>query len=140
MDDATTTLTREWFEKAAEDFAAAAVLFERNLTTPAGFHCQQTAEKLIKGYLLLNEQDIPKTHDIVRLIDLARPFDPSWADWTSFGTVLSQYAVEARYPGAGSEHLENAQDFLTQTASLVQFVSKRVPVAVIDGLKWPQLP
>ncbi len=41
------------------------------------FHCQQAAEKYLKGYLIELAEPFPKTHDLVKLLDLVLPHDPS---------------------------------------------------------------
>jgi HEPN domain-containing protein len=39
---------------------------------PIGFHYQQAVEKLLKAVLADRDVDFPKTHDLVRLLRLAR--------------------------------------------------------------------
>ncbi|MFZ5821592.1 MAG: HEPN domain-containing protein [Chloroflexota bacterium] len=63
------------------------------------FHAQQAAEKALKSVCLLRGMEIPKTHSLVRLMDLlesdglAIPANVREADG------LTQYAVQTRYPG-----------------------------------------
>ncbi|MGA2723187.1 MAG: HEPN domain-containing protein [Bryobacteraceae bacterium] len=60
--------TREWFAKAFNDLRAAEAL---TATTPplfdeAVFHCQQAAEKALKGFLACNGCAFRKTHNFRR--------------------------------------------------------------------------
>jgi len=58
-------LTREWIDKAELDFTSADLLLhagETPLSDPACFHCQQCAEKYLKGYL----QELDRYAVIVR--------------------------------------------------------------------------
>ncbi len=63
----------------------------------AGFHAQQAVEKSLKAALLLAGCDVPRTHDLVFIVDLAIrngvavPLDPEAAE------ALYPYAVEFRY-------------------------------------------
>ena len=76
MDDAKRELVQGWLIKAQHDLATA-----RKLTTDpdpyldtAIYHCQQAAEKAVKGFLVFHDQRFEKTHDIQLLITLAAPF------------------------------------------------------------------
>jgi len=52
--------------KAARDLRAAEVLLAANppLLEEVVFHCQQTAEKAMKGFLAWNDRPFGKTHDL----------------------------------------------------------------------------
>ncbi len=63
MDEALAQLTREWLTKAAHDLQAARIVG----ATPDGpldtaiFHCQQAAEKALKGWLTASDISFEKT-------------------------------------------------------------------------------
>jgi HEPN domain-containing protein len=94
-------LTAEWVRKAEADFAATQQLADAvpPVNDPLCFHCQQTAEKYLKA--LLHEQGIaiPKTHDLDVLLNLLLPHQPAMASLRRMLNILTQYAVEYRYPG-----------------------------------------
>jgi HEPN domain-containing protein len=61
-------LARGWFARAQRDLASS----ERLLLQPAFpaevvFHCQQAAEKALKGFLVWHNQPFRKTHDLIEL-------------------------------------------------------------------------
>jgi HEPN domain-containing protein len=62
------------------------------------FNAQQAAEKALKAVCVQRGIDFPKTHSLVRLMDILEsdgfplPADIQEAD------ILTQYAVQARYP------------------------------------------
>jgi len=70
-----------------------------------GFHAQQAVEKAIKSVLVLSGVEIPYTHDLGFLLDLATkqalstPESVAQADW------LTPWAVAARY-GASAGSLD----------------------------------
>jgi HEPN domain-containing protein len=68
----------------------------------ACFHAQQCAEKYLKA--LLQEANIPfgKTHNLVGLLDLLLPVDPSWDMLRTELQRVSNYAVLVRYPGTSA--------------------------------------
>ncbi|MBF0537662.1 MAG: HEPN domain-containing protein [Nitrospirae bacterium] len=91
---------RAWFKKADNDLQAAEMAFtmEVPLYEIACFHAQQCAEKYLKGFLLYNEVDFPKTHSIEYLVATSKPFAPEIQLMLGDIEILSAYAVEIRYP------------------------------------------
>jgi len=94
--------TREWVRCAEEDFDVAAALLRRRTKTAAnsiGFHCQQCVEKYLKARLEEGILNVPKTHDLVVLLQLLLPVEPLWAAFAPALRRLNDYAVKFRYPG-----------------------------------------
>jgi HEPN domain-containing protein len=67
--------------KAQHDLQAARAL--ANQTSPlldvAIYHCQQAAEKAIKGFLIFHDQRLEKTHNILVLVEQASKIVPEWS-------------------------------------------------------------
>src|SRR5437870_10484135 len=96
-------LTREWVKKAEGDFMTA----QREVRAKkwpnydsACFHAQQCVEKYFKARLQEAAIDIPHTHDLVALLELALPIEPLWVGLSSSAQQLTQHAVKTRYPGS----------------------------------------
>jgi HEPN domain-containing protein len=81
MQDAKQELVQQWLLKASHDLIAARTLIERGpvVFDMAAYHCQQAAEKAVKAFLVFNDQDPDKTHDVDRLLDHAARFEPAFA-------------------------------------------------------------
>ena len=65
--------TREWVQKAEEDFLAATALSLRRkkpLSNVVAFHVQQTVEKYLKARIEEAGLGIPKTHALLHLLNL----------------------------------------------------------------------
>lgn len=94
--------TREWVAKAEEDFLAANALNRRRtrpLWNVVAFHAQQTVEKYLKARLEEAGCGIPKTHDLLHLLNLVTSIEPLWSSYNSAFSLLASYAVQTRYPG-----------------------------------------
>jgi len=50
----------EWISAAQEDIGSATVLAKVPYYAPACYHCQQTAEKVLKAYIILKENILTK--------------------------------------------------------------------------------
>ena len=62
---------KEWMEFAKTDLQTTmAIVTEENLSTIAAFHVQQCIEKSLKALLALNNKNIPRTHDLIKLIQI----------------------------------------------------------------------
>ena len=100
MNDAVEEFCKQWLLKAQEDWDAVEMLISQE-NAPAGvvcFHCQQHVEKLIKAVLVKQRVEFPKTHDILRLIELAQDILPGLRKLSRFADDLSAHGVDTRYP------------------------------------------
>jgi HEPN domain-containing protein len=98
--------TAEWVVKAEGDFATATREFHarKNPNFDAVcFHAQQCVEKYLKARLVEADLLIPRTHDLVLLLDLVLPLEPLWEVWRDDLADLSAFAVVLRYPGDAAD-------------------------------------
>ncbi len=63
------------------------------------YHCQQTAEKIIKGWLVYHDLSFEKTHDLRLLVTMASEIEPKFTAWFDVAEQVSPYATAYRYPG-----------------------------------------
>lgn len=133
MDEAKRQLVQSWLIKAQHDLATARKVAadpDPYLDT-AIYHCQQAAEKAVKGFLVFRDQEFDKTHNIQFLVALAIPFEAGFSSWLEVGARLTPYAGMFRYPG---EVLEpNRAEFdqaLQEAEELYNFVLSSLPAEV----------
>lgn len=69
-----------------------------------GFHYQQAAEKLLKALLADRNVDVPRTHDLLRLLDLVREAGYEIAIPERDIDVLTPFAVTLRYVDGEEMH------------------------------------
>lgn len=130
MTDAKAELVRSWLTKARRDLASARVLAasEPALLDTAVYHCQQGAEKAVKGYLAFCDQELERTHDIEVLIRNAMTHLAEFRDWIDVGIQLTPYARIYRYPGYTTEPtVEQFSQALSAAEGLYQFVLSLLP-------------
>lgn len=93
-------IAREWFEIAGIDLATAEYL-QKMIPTPIEiicYHCQQSAEKYLKGYLAFQGEEIKKTHDLVLLNKTCQIYDEDYKILEEDCLMLTDYGVNVRYP------------------------------------------
>lgn len=64
----------------------------------AAYHCQQAAEKLIKGLLVLAATPFRKTHDLDELSAAAVPLYPDLESLLGYVRVRTYWGFAFRYP------------------------------------------
>lgn len=93
---------RQWFEKAEHDLRNAEhTLTIRDEECPFDtvcFHAQQCVEKYLKGWLVFRGMNVPHSHDLVVLLNLAMPTGLQGIPVQDV-QPLNRYTIEARYPG-----------------------------------------
>lgn len=65
------------------------------------FQAQQAAEKALKAVLIMLNVRFPHTHDLSALLSLAEKAGQLIPRHVREAALLTDYAVEARYPGFG---------------------------------------
>ena len=95
-------LAKEWFEAADRDLSDAILLGkEGGHPETICFHCHQAVEKYLKGFLVLNDQDIKdefKIHDLSRLLGYCAKFKPDLGELKDGCETLNKYYLQSRYP------------------------------------------
>lgn len=94
-------IIKEWIDKADEDFAFATEAF-RGLKTPhfaqICFHYQQAAEKYLKAFIVANELEFKKIHNLLTLLNICKEKDHQFEDLKDDCAFLNGLYVEPRYP------------------------------------------
>ncbi|MGC8856524.1 MAG: HEPN domain-containing protein [Anaerolineae bacterium] len=67
------------------------------------FNCQQAVEKALKAVCLFQGLDFPKTHSIVRLLDIIEASGVTIPEIVKSADILTQYALQTRYPSPVEE-------------------------------------
>ena len=116
-----------WIRRAEQDLRVLRTLHKNGfeeMEDSVCYNCQQAAEKLLKAFLLMKENQLIKTHDLTFLLDQCSHFDKRFKDFEDSLTVLNQYALSARYPGdfSGSRNLEEAMEAFVHLEEFYSFI------------------
>ena len=72
------------------------------------FHCQQSADKYLKAFLIERGVPFPRTHRLEDLLLLLVPQDASLQNLRRTLVTLTRYAVDYRYPDENATKREAA--------------------------------
>lgn len=92
----------EWIAKAEEDYQTVLILSRQRknfLPDSICFHSHQCAEKYLKALLVKNNLAVPKTHDLIFLLDQSKGVESELELNRDILRDMNRYAVEFRYPG-----------------------------------------
>lgn len=132
MDEALAKLVREWLTKALHDLQTARIVanaVDGPLDT-AIYHCQQAAEKSVKGWLTADNAVFEKTHDIRHLVRQAAGVLPEFSRFTVVAEVLTPYVSAFRYPGLTNDPMPSREEFdeaLQHAQTIYDFVLNLLP-------------
>lgn len=145
MDRAKQALVRLWLKKAYRDLTAAQKL-ATDLPDIAIYHCQQGAEKALKGFLILHDLDPGDTHNINTLVREASAFKPEFTATLKEAGYLSQYNQTYRYPREATDDFNPSPGELNKAFRIARDVYRNVIAAMpkeVTGQHMrqsPQLP
>jgi HEPN domain-containing protein len=95
------------------------------------YHCQQAAEKALKGFLVFHDIRFKKIHDLEELIESCKSIDEQFSQWLCASDILTPYASAFRYP---DEFFEPDQEQLEEAFELAKkiydFILAKLPVKV----------
>jgi HEPN domain-containing protein len=116
-------VAQDWLKKAESDFANADLCISNaKALDTACFHCQQTAEKSLKAWLILRGETFPRTHDLIALVELCAESQPKFNQLSTDADSLNPYAVTGRYAEDFWPSIDEAQTALEQARRIYEFV------------------
>ena len=100
MSDPRLSLACDWLRKARSDLESARKLARDPdpFLDTAAYHCQQAAEKAVKGFLVLHDQEFDKVHDVRLHVLQAAEIEPLFKTVLLDAELLTPYATAFRYP------------------------------------------
>jgi len=130
-------LILEWFRFADTDLDTAEVLLEYRPQhyEIICYHCQQSVEKYLKGYLIYKGIDNPpKIHYLDDLCEMCEKFNEKFSEIIKPCVILTDYGVQPRYPEEmliEEHHVKQALEYARQIRDFepIQSVRKELEQA-----------
>ena len=96
------------------------------------YHCQQSAEKALKAFLLANDKKIIKTHDLRFLQNECGAIDKDFSSLSEYCSMLTVYGVESRYPWTMEIEESDMKIALKDAAAIFNFVQEKIRIIFND--------
>ena len=89
----------EWFAMGDKDLRSAKILFDHDADNEiVCFHCQQTLEKYLKGYLIAVTGELQEGHNLLKLCKKAMQQDNKFNEFLKDMALVNAFYIETRYP------------------------------------------
>jgi len=122
--------TRDWLSKALRDLQTGDHDFkaEPPFLDAVVFHCQQAAEKALKGFLAWHDVPFRKTHHLEEIGEACLSIDGTLKEIIDRIVPLTEYAWRFRYPGEPHEPtLVETQTALFLARTAYEAILTRLP-------------
>jgi HEPN domain-containing protein len=132
MDKPAAELCRAWLLKAHSDLHTARQIggLPDGHLDAGIYHCQQAAEKTLKGFLIFHGSPFEKVHDLGKIIEQAIRINPSFRQHEDAADALTPYSIAYRYPdeqGFLEPSREEFDEALRHTKAIYDFVVELLP-------------
>jgi HEPN domain-containing protein len=122
-----------WLTQAEEEFKDATSLMKAGRYYLSLYLSQQSAEKALKAFIYLNEEEPIFSHSVAVLLKLAASLDPDFK-LLKGAKRLDDYYIPTRYPnglpGEIPSHYyddqEEAQEALAWSEGIIKLVNKKI--------------
>lgn len=116
-----------WSTKAIGDLRMALLALDSDdpLLDQACFHSQQAVEKALKALMVAIGNPVPRTHDLLVLLDGLVDSFPDLNHFAPALAALNPYSVTPRYPSwLAPETLDEATEAVESAKTILQTVQK----------------
>ncbi len=118
----------EWVNYSEKDFIAAQFLM--TATNPPieiiCYHCQQSAEKLFKAFLIKNDIIPSRTHDLNLLVNECSKIENTISILKKECNRLNDFGVNTRYPNNMDLELEDAKIALKDAEKIKEYILSKI--------------
>lgn len=121
-------IVKEWFDFADKDIRSAKHLLNMQ-PVPLEiicYHCEQAAEKVLKGYLIHQDIEPPRTHDLRLLCKMCLNIDVAFDEISQACINLTPFGVHPRYPFEIEIFETDMQKAIIDADHVVNFVLQKV--------------
>lgn len=129
-------MVKEWLRLSKDDSDTVQYLYKNMPSVPVEivcYHCQQAAEKLLKGLLTVKGIQFDKKHDLTYLFDLLDDNGENSTAVFESCARLTPYGIAVRYPGAKEISKEEMALAVSDMEKIDLFV--RMEIQKIQNLK-----
>ncbi len=119
----------DWFYSASDRLRAADSLHKTEGLTHSGVELlQEAAERYLKGFLVAHGWRLARTHDLRRLVQEAKVYDPSFSGFEAMSKELTEDFFAQHYPGGDWSNVGVHYDALReQLGKMVNHIQNDLP-------------
>jgi HEPN domain-containing protein len=92
-------IIEEWLNKAEEEYEfASSIMEDTTFYSQLCFHFHQAAEKYLKTYIIANDLEFKKIHDLMVLLKICLSKNKEFEKLRNSCKFINRFYIETRYP------------------------------------------
>ena len=122
----------EWIKYANKDLAAVNILISHSplQLEIICYHCQQSAEKMLKAFLIYSGIQPAKTHNMIELLDGCEKIDNDFTKIFDNCNRLNPYSIQPRYPFGLEIDEAIMQLAVKDCEAIMEFINEKIKVII----------
>jgi HEPN domain-containing protein len=127
------TVVGEWITSAKDDMTMALLGAQVPVIASTCYHCGQAVEKILKAYIIAEENTLTKTHDLIVLLENCEKHSPDFGKFKKQCAKITAFST-IRYPPSMNvteqkmeQTIENANEILSFTISKLKTLGYKAP-------------
>jgi HEPN domain-containing protein len=118
----------KWIRFAQNDYEAATILLERfrPFIESICYHCHQSAEKILKAYIIAKTGTRRKTHDLEDLFVDCLSYSADFDSLKKYCLRLNPYIIFSRYPSDIDPTEHHMQQALKDASQVLEFTKSKL--------------
>jgi len=121
---------KRWIQYAQEDYDSAVAMAKAigNPYSPRKvcYDCQQSAEKILKAYMIAKEGTRSKMHDLEKLLRMCEKHSSDFNGLETACLELDTYVTETRYPSDKNLTMDDMNDALKYAGEILEFTKSKL--------------
>lgn len=125
---------RQWLELAEGDLLSARhllTLYPHKLEVIC-YLCEQSSEKMLKGFLAPKLEEIPRVHDLMKLCRMCMEYDKEFEELFEPASRLMPYGVQVRYPNNTELLEEDMQLALNDAQKIMDVIEPKIQMMLAE--------
>ncbi|MDR3012885.1 MAG: HEPN domain-containing protein [Chitinispirillales bacterium] len=118
----------KWIKFAQNDYEAAVILSERFRPPIEAvcYHCQQSAEKILKAYVIAQTGKREKTHNLELVLNECLPYSTDFSALINNCLDLNPYLSLARYPSTIEPTAHHMKQAIKDAGEILEFTKAKL--------------
>jgi len=122
----------DWMKSTQDDLDIAKIGAQVPILAPTCYHCGQAVEKILKAYIIAEENKLTKTHDLNLLLENCERHSPDFAKFKKQCAEILVFST-IRYPPSTNITEQTMKQTIKDTLEIVDFTKSKLKALGYDA-------
>jgi HEPN domain-containing protein len=119
------TVVEEWIASAQDDLTMAMLGAQVPVIASTCYHCGQAVEKILKAYIIAEENTLTKTHDLIVLLESCENHSPDFGKFKTQCDEITTFST-IRYPPSRNVTEQKMEQTIKNAHEIVSFTKSKL--------------